>query len=109
MSKGLRWTEQWMRRALWLVAFVFAGFLIGLGNQVVDNVMYLEPVPPAEQFLDPAKAGPLRAAAEQAQQTREAADAALEQAQQKHRVAQANTTSARDAFENWIATRHVTV
>jgi predicted RNA-binding Zn-ribbon protein involved in translation (DUF1610 family) len=108
MSKGLRWTEQWMRRALWLVAFVFAGFLIGLGNQVVDNVMYLEPVPAPEQFLDPAKAGPLQAAVRQAQQTRDNADAALEQARQQHRVAQANTKSARDAFENWIATRHVT-
>ena len=26
----------------------------------------------------------------------------------KHRVAQANTTSAREAFDNWIATRHAT-
>jgi predicted RNA-binding Zn-ribbon protein involved in translation (DUF1610 family) len=97
-----------MRRALWLVAFVFAGFLIGLGNQVVDNVMYLEPVPPPEQFLDPARAGPLQAASRDAQATREKADTALEQAQQKHRVAQANTKSARDAFDNWIATRHAT-
>jgi predicted RNA-binding Zn-ribbon protein involved in translation (DUF1610 family) len=108
MSKGLRWTEQWMRRALWLVAFVFAGFLVGLGNQVVDNVVYLEPVPPPEQFLDPARAGPLQAASRDAQGTREKADTALEQAQQKHRVAQANTKSARDAFDNWIATRHAT-
>jgi predicted RNA-binding Zn-ribbon protein involved in translation (DUF1610 family) len=108
MSKGLRWTEQWMRRALWLVAFVFAGFLIGLGNEVVDNVIYLEPVPPPEQFLDPAKAAPLQAARLQAQMTLEAAHAALEQARQKHEVAQANTKSARDAFENWIATRHAT-
>jgi hypothetical protein len=108
MSKGLRWTEQWMRRALWLVAFVFAGFLIGLGNQVVDNVIYLAPVPDAEHFLDPARAGPLQAASRQAQKTREEADAALEQARQKHRVAQANTRSAREAFDNWIATRHAT-
>jgi len=108
MSKGLRWTEQWMRRALWLVAFVFAGFLVGLGNQVVDNVVYLAPVPAAEQFLDPAQAGPLLAASRQAQRTRQEADTALEQAQQKHQVAQANTKSARDAFDNWIATRHAT-
>jgi len=108
MSKGLRWTEQWMRRALWLVAFVFAGFLIGLGNQVVDNIVYLAPVPDAEHFLDPARAAPLQAASRQAQKTRQDADTALEQAQQKHRVAQANTRSAREAFDNWIATRHAT-
>jgi len=108
MSKGLRWTEQWMRRALWLVAFVFAGFLIGLGSQVVDNVIYLAPVPGPEHFLDPAKAGPLEAASGQAQKTREEAERALEQARQKHRVALANTQSAREAFENWLATRHAT-
>jgi predicted RNA-binding Zn-ribbon protein involved in translation (DUF1610 family) len=108
MSKGLRWTEQWMRRALWLVAFVFAGFLIGLGNQVVDNIIYLAPVPDAEHFLDPARAGPLQAASRQAEKARLEADTALEQAQQKHRVAQANTRSAREAFDNWIATRHAT-
>jgi predicted RNA-binding Zn-ribbon protein involved in translation (DUF1610 family) len=108
MGKGLRWTEQWMRRALWLVAFVFAGFLIGLGNQVVDNIIYLAPVPAAEHFLDPAKAGPLQAASRQAKEAREEADSALEQAQQKHSVAQANTRSAREAFDNWIATRHAT-
>lgn len=108
MGKGLRWTEQWMRRALWLVAFVFAGFLIGLGNQVVDNIIYLAPVPAAEHFLDPAKAGPLQAASRDAKEAREEADSALEQAQQKHSVAQANTRSAREAFDNWIATRHAT-
>jgi hypothetical protein len=108
MGKGLRWTEQWMRRALWLVAFVFAGFLIGLGNQVVDNIIYLAPVPAAEHFLDPAKAGPLQAASREAQKASAEAETALEQAQQKHRVAQANTKSAREAFDNWIATRHAT-
>ena len=108
MGKGLRWTEQWMRRALWLVAFVFAGFLIGLGNQVVDNIIYLAPVPSAEHFLDPAKAGPLQAASREAQKASAEAETALEQAQQKHRVAQANTKSAREAFDNWIATRHAT-
>jgi predicted RNA-binding Zn-ribbon protein involved in translation (DUF1610 family) len=108
MGKGLRWTEQWMRRALWLVAFVFAGFLIGLGNQVVDNIIYLAPVPSAEHFLDPAKAGPQQAASRDAQKASAEAETALEQAQQKHRVAQANTRSAREAFDNWIATRHAT-
>lgn len=108
MSKGLRWTEQWMRRALWLVAFVFAGFLIGLGNQVVDNVIYLAPSPGPESFLDPARAEPLKAASRQAEKTRQEAQLALEQAQQKHRVAQANTKSAREAFADWLATRHAT-
>ena len=38
MSKALRLSEKWFRRGLWLVAFVFAGFLIGLGGTVVNDL-----------------------------------------------------------------------
>ncbi|MFC5549424.1 serine endopeptidase [Massilia aerilata] len=108
MNKGLRLTEAWMRRALWLVAFVFAWFLIGLGSQVVDNLAYLGPPPPEDAFVDPDKAAPLKGAIEQAGRTRVAAGEALEQAQHKHEVAEAKTRSARQAFDNWIATRQTT-
>ena len=60
MNKGLRLTETWMRRALWLVAFMFAGFLIGLGSQVIDNLAYLEPMPSAEALVDPVKSAALQ-------------------------------------------------
>jgi predicted RNA-binding Zn-ribbon protein involved in translation (DUF1610 family) len=109
MNKGLRLTEKWMRRALWLVAFVFAGFLIGLGSQIVDNLAYLAPAPVVEDFVDAAKATPLMDAIKRAQGVRGDANVALAQGQHKHEVAQANTRSAREAFDNWIATRHVTV
>jgi hypothetical protein len=108
MNRGLRLTEAWMRRALWLVAFIFAWFLIGLGSQVVDNLAYLGPVPPEDAFVDPAKAAPLKEAIAQAEQTRQSAGEDLEQAQHKHQVAEANTRSARQAFDNWIATRQST-
>jgi predicted RNA-binding Zn-ribbon protein involved in translation (DUF1610 family) len=109
MSEGVRLTEKWMRHALWLVAFVFAGFLIGLGNQVVDNLAYAAPAPDVEQFVDQAKAEPLRLASYEAKKAREKASQALEQAQHKHQVAQANTRSSREAFDNWVATRQVTL
>lgn len=108
MNKGLRLTETWMRRALWLVAFVFAAFLIGLGSQVIDNLAYLGPVPPEDAFVDPVKAAPLKEAIAQAGQTREAAGEALAQAKHKHEAAEAKTSSARQAFDNWIATRQTT-
>ena len=37
MAKGLRLTEKWMHRGLWLVALVFASFLIGLGGIMHKN------------------------------------------------------------------------
>lgn len=108
MNKGLRLTEQWMRRALWLVAVVFAAFLIGLGGKIVGNMADLAPLPSAEQLVDQGRATALRADIERARRAREAAGTELAQARQKHEVAQASTRSARQAFDNWLATRHTT-
>jgi predicted RNA-binding Zn-ribbon protein involved in translation (DUF1610 family) len=108
MSKGLRLTEKWLHRALWLVALVFASFLIGLGGQIVENLADVEAVPTIEQFIDPAQLAALRAE-EQATEKRQArARERFEQATEKHEVAQSNTRSARATFDNWLATRSVT-
>lgn len=108
MSKGLRLTEKWMQRALWLVAFVFAGFLIGLGGKIVDNMWRVEPPAPFESFIDPVRGPAVRAAAERAQENRDAATERLDQARQKHSVAQSNTRTAQQSFENWLSTRRAT-
>jgi hypothetical protein len=42
MSKSLRLSEKWFRRGLWLVAVVFAGFLIGLGSTLVGDLPQVE-------------------------------------------------------------------
>lgn len=109
MTRGLRLTEKWIHRGLWLVAIAFAFFLAGLASMLIADLNGTEPVPPAESFMDEAKAKPLRKALEQANAAHEAADTALEQATHKHEVAQANTLSARQTFENWVATRQATV
>ncbi|QOY95668.1 zinc ribbon domain-containing protein [Massilia sp. UMI-21] len=108
MSKGLRLTEKWMQRALWLVAFAFAAFLIGLGGKIVENLWDVEQPLTLEQFMDPAQVVALRAGQEAAQARRDQAQLALEQARHKHEVARANTLSARETFNNWLATRHAT-
>lgn len=108
MSKGLRLTEQWMARALWLVAFVFASFLIGLGGKIVANLWDVEAPLTVEQFMDARQASEVQVQRDAAQDKQEAARTALEQAEQKHAVARSNTRSARSAFENWLATRRVT-
>ena len=35
MSKTLRLSEKWFHRGLWLVAFLFAWFLTGLGLSLI--------------------------------------------------------------------------
>ena len=108
MSKGLRLTEKWMQRALWLVAFAFAAFLIGLGGKIVDNLWGVEQPLTIEQFMDPARVAALRAEEGAAEARRNAAQLALEQARQKHEVARSNTASSRATFDNWLATRRAT-
>jgi predicted RNA-binding Zn-ribbon protein involved in translation (DUF1610 family) len=108
MSKGLRLTEKWMQRALWLVALVFAGFLIGLGGKIVDNLRDVAPAPTVEQFIDPAARAQLEHEREATKQAIVVAQASLEQSRQQHAVAQSNTASARATFDTWIATRRAT-
>jgi predicted RNA-binding Zn-ribbon protein involved in translation (DUF1610 family) len=108
MSKALRLSEKWFRRGLWLVAFLFAGFLVGLGGKIVDNLNLVEEPLVLEQFTDRQQYPAAQAALKDAERTHQDAQAALEQAQQKHRVARSNTESANETFNNWLATRHAT-
>ncbi|WP_307732382.1 hypothetical protein [Massilia sp. MB5] len=73
MSKALRLSEKWFQRGLWLVAFAFAGFLIGLGGKVVASLRGVEQVLVLEQFMDQGQASAAR-------QQRDLADTAMEQA-----------------------------
>ena len=108
MSKGLRLTEKWMQRGLWLVALVFAAFLIGLGGKVVDNMWQVEQAPTVDSFIDKGQATLAHDALAAADKRREAASAALEQASGRHQVAVSNTRTAQESFANWLATRRVT-
>ena len=52
MSKALRLSEKWFRFGLWIVAFIFASFLIGLGGTVVQNLPKVEQRYTLEDFID---------------------------------------------------------
>jgi predicted RNA-binding Zn-ribbon protein involved in translation (DUF1610 family) len=108
MSKALRLSEKWFRRGLWLVALVFAGFLIGLGGTVVGDLPKVEGQLEVDDFLDRPAADRLREGIKGSQRAATDAQSALEQARLKHRVAQSDTQSARETFNNWLATRRAT-
>ena len=108
MSKALRLSEKWFRFGLWVVAFVFASFLIGLGGTIVQNLPRVEHHYTQEDFIDKPLAEQARNVIKQAQKTRSGAQESLEQARLRHNVARANSATARDTFNNWLSTRQAT-
>lgn len=108
MSKSLRLSEKWFHRGLWLVAFVFASFLIGLGGTVVGDLPKVEQNQSLDSFMDPVATPRERQSLKDAQRAGQQAQDALAQAQLKLRIAQANNQSARETFGNWLATRRAT-
>lgn len=108
MSKALRWSEQWFRRGLWLLAFVFAWFLTGLGSTIVGDLPQVEQQRTLDDFLDPQRAPALKAAIREADRSERDLQAELEQLQLQQQAAQANHRAARDSFQQWLATRSAT-
>ncbi len=108
MSKVLRLSEKWFHRALWLVAFVFASFLVGLGGALIGDLPSVEQHQTLDDFMDPAQTPALRQTVKDAQRAEHDAAQALSQAQLKLQVARADNQAARETFNNWLATRHAT-
>ena len=108
MSKALRLSEKWFRRGLWLVAFVFASFLIGLGGTIVGDLPKVEQRQTLDDFMDPVATPKLRQTIKDAQRAGKDAQETLEQAQLQLKVAQADNQAARETFSNWLATRRAT-
>ena len=108
MSKSLRLSEKWFRRGLWLVAFLFAWFLTGLGSTVVGDLPQVEQTRTLEDFMDPQRTPALKESIQAAERTAEAAQAALDQAQLRVQTARADNRAARETFDNWLASRSVT-
>ena len=108
MSKALRLSEKWFRAGLWIVAIVFAFFLVGLGGTVVHNLPRIEHRLSLDNFIDQQAAAPLRAEIKALKEKSRDAQDALDQAKLKHDRARADSATARDTFNNWLATRHAT-
>ncbi|HEY2256551.1 MAG TPA: serine endopeptidase, partial [Variovorax sp.] len=108
MSKSLRLSEKWFHRGLWLVAFVFAGFLIGLGSSVVGDLPQVERRVELDDFIDRGAALPLRNTIGEAERAGQQAERDRQQAELKLVAAQQASRTARETFGNWIATRHAT-
>jgi len=108
MSKSLRLSEKWFRRGLWLVALVFASFLIGLGSTVVSDLPQVERVRGIDDFIDLRAAEPLRNTIKGSEAAELQAARDLDQIRLQLNAAQQASANARETFGNWIATRRAT-
>ncbi|MEJ7688714.1 MAG: serine endopeptidase [Variovorax sp.] len=108
MSKSLRLSEKWFRRGLWLVAVVFAGFLIGLGGTIVGDLPQVERTLQLDDFIDRPAAEPLRAAISESERVDQEATRAREQAELALTATRQANRGARETFGNWLATRRAT-
>lgn len=104
----MRVSEKWFHRALWLIAFAFAGFLIGLGGLVVGNLPGVDAPPTLESLIDPTANAAIETSLQQAQSNERSGAIAQESARLKLQAATAEYTSAHETFSNWLATRTAT-
>src|SRR5882762_4816821 len=104
----MRVSENWFHRALWLISFAFAGFLIGLGALVVGNLPGVEAPPTLESLIDPTASAAIQTSLQQAQSSVRDGELAEESARLKLQAATAEYTSAHETFSNWLATRTAT-
>ncbi len=108
MSKSLRLSEKWFRRGLWLVAFVFAWFLVGLGSTVVGDLPRWSRRHQLEDFMDPQQRTAVNAQILGARQASKERRTRWSKRSLRLQTAQADNRAARETFSNWLATRRVT-
>jgi hypothetical protein len=104
----MRVSEKWFHRALWLIAFAFAGFLIGLGGLVVRNLPGVDAPPTLESLIDPGANAAIQTSLKQAQSDARDGETQEEAARLKLEAASAEYKSAHETFSNWLATRTAT-
>lgn len=108
MSKGLRFSEKWFQRGLWLIAVVFALFLVGLGGLIVDDLPSVEQTYSLEDFVDQAAAKPLKDEIVSLDTQITARQDALQTARQVVTGATGDAREGRQSFDNWLKTRTAT-
>jgi hypothetical protein len=103
MSRGVRLSETWFNRGLWLIALIFASFLIGLGSLVVGDLPQVEQALSAEQYVDPAAIQPIRSEISAITKQADAKSAEIERLRLQAQDARNISAEATQTFDNWLA------
>lgn len=109
MGQSRRRTEKWFNRLLWIIAVIFAGFLIGLGGKIIGDLplmsesLYIESFYQQPQYRDAEKALSTKIA------ERNQLSDQSEMLQETIALEKLTYQNDRDVFENWLKTRTVTL
>ena len=105
MFKFLRVPERGFALVMWIVSFVFAGFLIGLGGKIVADLPRLESELALEQFADATALARLRTEAQALQAQHDDGDERLARQRLVLNAARNAYNSAKNGFSNWVTAR----
>ena len=108
MLKSLRVPERLFQLAGWAVSVVFAGFLIGLGGQLVGELPGVDQRLTLEQFMDPARTRRVTIARDSLVRLQRDLAAAEDRARLSLTASSNAYRSRNESFNNWIATRVAT-
>ncbi|MEZ0209381.1 MAG: serine endopeptidase [Methylophilus sp.] len=108
MSKGVRLSEKWFNRALWMVAIVFALFLTGLGKNIIGDLPRVETSYTTENFVNHREIDPVRAELKVLSRQHQTLADELEQVNLQLIIRQKDYQAARMTFDNWVSARDVT-
>ncbi|WP_455233058.1 serine endopeptidase [Geopseudomonas aromaticivorans] len=108
MNQTQRRSEKWFRIALWLIAIIFAGFLINLGNGLIKDLPLVEKTYTQNDFIDRTGADLANREIADQQTATAAIEDALEQKMLALETARQNTRTGRDSLNAWLASRQVT-
>jgi hypothetical protein len=108
MSKGVRLSEKWFNRALWMVAIIFAMFLTGLGKNIIGDLPRVETSYTTEHFVNHSKIDPLRTELRVLARQHQTLADQLEQVNLQLIIRQKDYQAARTTFDNWVSARDVT-
>jgi len=108
MNKTLRSPQSLYTVTMWLVSLVFAGFLVGLGGKVIDDLRIAQDPPVLNNFADQAALATVRERIGATQAALRTQDAETSAAAARLSQARAAYESAKSSFDAWIATRRAT-
>ena len=108
MLSPSRGPERLVRLGQWLIALLFAYFLIHLGGSLIADLPLLSRRPPQERFLDTARVGQLERQLQPLQQRRDQLQGEIERLTERQLLAGEATAREQTSFDNWRAARSAT-